>query len=271
MLSFDSALASQLKNANPVSFWVLKLYYNKEDNQSFQANGTTANLVDDAAFNATETTFTVDYGAAFVDGDYIKIDSEIMKVTNISTNLLTVERGKKNTTLASHGNNSIIYYDNWIGLSEQDRVDSGDMYHGLVSSWGRLSQSLDFFDFKSKISSMNVKLINTEYSFDGGRLSDVLSTYNFANRKWELFQNTSGLSTFDTAARMIGSGIISGGTDYNSEFISFSLLDYTSKYLNKAEIASMHHSCDVYIIIKHLRHLKIYIFNKIYNLVIFFC
>ena len=45
MLSFDSALASSLKNANPVSFWTLKLYYNGEDNQAFQANGTTANLI----------------------------------------------------------------------------------------------------------------------------------------------------------------------------------------------------------------------------------
>ena len=95
MLSFASTLASQLKNANPVSFWVLKLYYN-----------------DESAF---------------------------------------------------------------IGVSDQDRVDGSDVYHGLVSSWGTLSQSMNFFTFKTNPLNMSVKLINTEHSIQGGRFSDLLS------------------------------------------------------------------------------------------------
>jgi len=105
MLSFASTLASQLKNANPVSFWVLKLYYN-----------------DESAF---------------------------------------------------------------IGVSDQDRVDGSDFYHGLVSSWGTLSQSMNFFTFKTNSLNMSVKLINTEHSIQGGRFSDLLAAKNFANRKWE--------------------------------------------------------------------------------------
>jgi len=371
MLSFDSALASQLKNTNPVSFWTLKLYYNGEDNQAYQANGTTPNLInklgsdlvtsgdnlvpngywtirdidggtdgwssanppvfqatDDssminalagsdieagknytltftvgtaslkltigggdlsgnsadetyvaaatysaathtvtfqASANAThlwisgsrvgsgngtlndvslqvsgygsdETSIIVDYGTAFGEGDYIKIESEIMKVTVVSTHTLTVERGKKNTTKASHLNNTAIYFDDWIGLSEQDRVDSNDVYHGIVSSWGSLQHSMDFFNFDTSIASLSIKLINTEYSITGGRFSDLLATNNFANRKWELFQNTNGLSTFDTAARMIGSGTISGDIKYDTSYVSLVLVDYNSRYHKKLPI-----------------------------------
>ena len=153
MLSFDTALSSSIKNPNPVSFWVLKLYYNDDSSGS-----------------------------------------------------------------------------NFIGVSDQDRLESsGDTYHGLVSSWGKLGQSLDFFGFTTSTARMSVKLINVENSIHGGRFSDLLATKNFANRKWELFQNTSGLSTFDTAARMIGSGVIAGGIKYDTAFITLTLLDNNSK------------------------------------------
>jgi len=150
MLSFDSALASSLKNTNPVSFWVLKLYYN-----------------DESAF---------------------------------------------------------------IGVSDTHRVDSADTYNGIVSSWGNFHQSLDFFNFDTSIASLSIKLINAEHSIQGGRFSDLFATKNFANRKWELFQNTNGLSTFDTAARMIGSGTISGDIKYDTSFVSLILVDYNSRF-----------------------------------------
>ena len=153
MLSFDTALSSSIKNPNPVSFWVLKLYYNDDSSAT-----------------------------------------------------------------------------NFIGVSDQTRIESsGDTYHALVSSWGKLGQSLDFFGFTTSTARMSVKLINVENSIQGGRFSDLLATKNFANRKWELFQNTSGLSTFDTPARMIGTGVIAGGIKYDTSFISLTLLDNNSK------------------------------------------
>jgi len=153
MLSFDSGLASSLKNSHSVSFWVLKLYYNND---------------------ATST--------------------------------------------------------NFIGVSDSHRVDSADVYYGIVSSWGSLKHSLDFFNFNTSVASLSVKLINTEQSIMGGRFSDLLATKNFANRKWELFQNTNGLTTFDTAARMIGSGTISGDIKYDVSSVSLTLVDFNSKY-----------------------------------------
>ena len=76
---------------------------------------------------------------------------------------------------------------NFIGVSDAHRVDGTDVYHGIVSSWGNLQQSLDFFNFTTSVSNMSVTLINAENSIMGGRFSDLLSAKNFANRKWELF------------------------------------------------------------------------------------
>jgi len=119
---------------------------------------------------------------------------------------------------------------NFIGVSDTHRVDSADTYHGIVSSWGNYQQSLSFFSFSTSTGNLSIKLINAEHSIQGGRFSDLLATNNFANRKWQLFQNTNGLSTFDTAARMIGTGVISGDIKYDNEFVSLTLLDMSSRY-----------------------------------------
>ena len=122
---------------------------------------------------------------------------------------------------------------NFIGVSDAHRVDGTDVYHGLVSSWGDYQQSLDFFNFTTSVGNTSVTLINAENSIQGGRFSDLLSAKNFANRKWELFQNTNNLSTFDTAARMIGKGVISGNIDYDYKSIKFNLLDNSTSFHNQ--------------------------------------
>ena len=126
-----------------------------------------------------------------------------------------------------------LYYNDesaFIGVSDTHRVDGSYIYYGLVSSWGNLQQSLNFYRFTTSASSMTINLINAERSIKGGRFSDLLSSYNFANRKWELFQNTSQAGTYDTAARMIGNGIINGEIKYTTENVSIILLDNSSRY-----------------------------------------
>lgn len=73
----------------------------------FQANGTTPNLLAEA-LDDSETPVDVDYGAAFSVNDTIRIDSEEMTITNISSNTLTVVRGLNGTTAATHNDNSSI-------------------------------------------------------------------------------------------------------------------------------------------------------------------
>ena len=134
-----------------------------------------------------------------------------------------------------------LYYNaegssDFIGVSDTHRVDGSDIYYGLVSSWGSYSQSLDFFSFTTTTGNMSVRLINTDKSIKGGRFSDLFSTNNFANRKWELFLNTAQAGTYDTAARMIGTGIISGDIKYDYKSINLALLDNSNSAHNQVPI-----------------------------------
>jgi len=125
-----------------------------------------------------------------------------------------------------------LYYNDesaFIGVSDVDRKDGDDIYYGLISSFGSHSQQLDFYDFTTSISNMKIKVINTERCIQGKRFSDLLSTYNFANRKWELFLNTAQTTTLDTAARMIATGVISGDIQYDYNSLSMVLIDKNSK------------------------------------------
>lgn len=125
-----------------------------------------------------------------------------------------------------------LYYNDesaFIGLSDRDRQDSSDFYYGLISSWGSYSQSLDFNNFTTSTSNMTISIINSYNSINGKRFSDLLSTYNFSNRKWELFLNTAQTSTYDGSSKLIGTGIISGDIKYDYNKLSLVLIDKSSK------------------------------------------
>ena len=58
-----------------------------------------------------ETAINVGNAQAFVTGEYIRIDSEVMKITNVATdtNILTVERGRFGSKIENHEDNSKVY------------------------------------------------------------------------------------------------------------------------------------------------------------------
>ena len=135
-----------------------------------------------------------------------------------------------------------LYYNdesNFIGVSDVHRQDGSDIYYGIVSSWGQYRQSLDFFNFTTSTGNITVRLVNTEDAIKGGRFSDLLSSNNFANRKWELFLNTNQAGTFDTAERMIATGVISGDIKYDIKSVSLVLLDKSSVYHKEVPSATV--------------------------------
>ncbi len=87
----------------------LSLYINDTLTQYFRTDGSTANLVDDADFNSSETTFVVDDGDTFTVGDVVLIDAELMYVSSITDETITVTRGYGQTIGAAHANNSIMW------------------------------------------------------------------------------------------------------------------------------------------------------------------
>ena len=71
-----------------------------------------AEALDDSETGVDVDTLQLGYAnaaAALAAGDYIQIDSEIMKVSSISTNTITVIRGALGTTEATHNDNTYVY------------------------------------------------------------------------------------------------------------------------------------------------------------------
>ena len=76
---------------------------------SVTINAGAANTTLNGAISSTgATSVPVDDGTVFVIGDNIKIDSEWMLVTDIASNTLTVERGKSDSTAATHSDAATV-------------------------------------------------------------------------------------------------------------------------------------------------------------------
>ena len=75
-----------------------------------------------SGYNTTATSMVVDSGSSLTDDTYIKIGDEILLITGISTNTLTVERSKFGTTAASIDDDASVY------KHFQPSVDGGWLY-----------------------------------------------------------------------------------------------------------------------------------------------
>ncbi len=70
------------------------------------ATGSTIN--EGATFTAGDTTLTVASGAPFAVGDLIKIENELLYVSGVSSNDLTVARGQNGSTAAAHADGTAV-------------------------------------------------------------------------------------------------------------------------------------------------------------------
>lgn len=99
----QSAFAAGQRNYELAGVWGYRSYI--EDSGS---------LLDDATpLNASAVTVTVDDGSDFAIGQTIRIESEDMLITAISTNDLTCTRGLNGTTAATHADDSAISIVRW--------------------------------------------------------------------------------------------------------------------------------------------------------------
>lgn len=67
-------------------------------------------ILNENPLNATDLTWTVDSGTLFIAGQIIKVENEIMNITAISTNDITVSvRGDNGSTAATHVHDTPVY------------------------------------------------------------------------------------------------------------------------------------------------------------------
>ncbi len=96
---FDGSYWSAYSGDTPVAQIAITgdLCYRKYYSEAWVNTGTTAEALDDS-----ETGVDVTDGTAFSPGQLIRVESEWMTVDSISTNTLTVTRGARGSTAASH-------------------------------------------------------------------------------------------------------------------------------------------------------------------------
>jgi len=115
------------------------------------ASGGTNELTGD--INSSVTTVPVDQGSVFQANDRILISNEVMKVSSISSNNLTVVRGDKLTTADSHSEDDAIYF---VRRSEWNpRITGVKLYmkdiHNLEDKVWKPQIEYDFLDGVARV------------------------------------------------------------------------------------------------------------------------
>ena len=77
-------------------------------------------------YSDSDTTLTVTSGTGIANNDFILIDQEILKVTNVSTNDLTVTRAQEGTTASAHADGTTVFLIVGNASSADDFVGWGD-------------------------------------------------------------------------------------------------------------------------------------------------
>ena len=96
-----------------------------------QYGGTTSGALsttinEGGTFSDSDTTLTVTSGTGIANNDFILIDEEILKVTNVATNDLTVTRAQNGTTAATHADGATVFLIEGNASSADDFVGWGD-------------------------------------------------------------------------------------------------------------------------------------------------
>ena len=101
----------------------------------------------DVAITSDSTTeFTVEDGSIFRKDHVVKVDDELMKVTDVATNTLTVERGYADTDKENHADEAVIEI---LFVEGEEGADARDARHKARS---KISNYTQIFDETIKIS-----------------------------------------------------------------------------------------------------------------------
>ena len=138
---------------NVVENWIIQLGFFNGDAQGEGEGGWDAVLQADGSANETKVAVTdaaatsvdVDDSSVFTDGDYIKIDNEILKVNGAppDSDTINVIRGQMSTTAATHLINKQIYWNNFLPVAFGDTTVDDVFYRGIITNRPSIRTSFD--------------------------------------------------------------------------------------------------------------------------------
>lgn len=98
-------------------------------------------LATGGTLNSTDTSFAVDDGDFFYAGDIIRLEDEVMEVTSISGDTLTVIRGAYGSTGATHVDNTALRFSFFNAYADYDKYSTSQ-----TDSSGRF-KAMNFFGY----------------------------------------------------------------------------------------------------------------------------
>ena len=149
-------------------------------------------------YGTAETEIDVDDGTVFQDGDFIKIDSEIMKITSTDSNELTVLRSQMDTTAAIHTNNTALYWNNFTAISGSNTTVDSVFYRGVVTRQPSVRTAISLVKSTAKVSNISISLVNMQYKGDDFSAELLLGTRTYLNKDVRVYIQLNGNSTLSS-------------------------------------------------------------------------
>ena len=208
-LTLPAAYSNASKQGNIQENWIVQLGFFNGDAQGsgdggwdavLQADGT-ANLLT-ADVNNSTTTIPVDDGTVFAANDYLKIESEIVKVVSISSNDLTVVRTQMSTSAEAHENNDVIYWNNFTPIALTDTTVDSVFYHGTITNKPSIRSSVDLANSTAKTGNITLSLANFQYQGDDFSANLFLGTRKYINREVRIYSQLNNESTLSNCLQM---------------------------------------------------------------------
>ena len=173
------AFGSSIGLTNITENWLFQFGYYNGDAQGngvggfiavTQADGT-ANLLNEA-LDDSETGIDVDDGTVFTAGDHIKVDNEVMQVTSVSSNTLTVVRDAMGTSAATHNDDTQVYWQNFFPMAFADSLYNEVYYRGVITNRPSIRESINLARSTSKTGNVNVTI--PDFDHNGSPVSKEL-------------------------------------------------------------------------------------------------
>ena len=192
----------------------------------------TANQLDEDV-NTTETEIDVQDGSLFTAGNYYRMNTigtqvfttgELIKVTSISVDTLTVERslnGIENSP-AQSSTTERIFNNSFTPISFADTTIDDRFSHGAILSQPSIRESIDLKNSTSKTSNISIELANFDYN--GTPFSEEIfgGTRKYINRVCKVFVQLNDNPYLHNALQVYSGRLVNFG--HNQDTINLEIV-----------------------------------------------
>ena len=234
-LTFPTFYSNAAKAGNIQENWLIQLGYFNGDAQGEGEGGWDAVLQDGGAANlltadsnTSATSITVDDNTVLAVNDYVKIESEIVKITGTSVNggnLINVVRAQMGTSAEAHENNDEIYWNNFTAISGADTTVDNVFYRGAVTRPPSIRSSIDLRRSTGKVSNISLDFVNFTFQGDDFSAELLSGTRTYLNKDVRVYIQLNGSSSLSNCLHIYTGRL--HGIKHGVDKISLSIKSYT--------------------------------------------